>query len=234
MRCFQAVIVAMGMFCMAADVHAEAVSVGDDIVLNGGGEEFKPASETGDWDRPTNWTQTWGNLGTFNGGQPFGSYRLTCWGGTHSDAEQVFYNAMGFDSNVGSLSLSAYVRHEGTGIVNDYRSSQIKIIAGYSADGSTLTDLQNTLSIISAQDETGWENVKGSIPVLHGATPTNYVKIILLSLSSDETQWSSGSNFDNVSLTATQAIPEPTTLVLTVIGVVGLLCHACLRRRRGG
>ncbi len=228
MRCFQALTVVLGMFCMAASVCADVVSVGTNIVLNGSGEIYTQAEN--DWPRPTSWIQGLGSLGTFeDASTQAGSRRLTVWSGgadTQAYGYQVFYNADGFSSNVGSLSLNAYMRHEGT---DGERWSQVVVTAGYSADGATLTDLQNTLTVTSYQDPSGWENVTGSIPILHGTTPTNYVKISLITLTTGAPT-GFASNFDSVSLTA-QPIPEPSTVALAAAGMFGLICYAWRKRK---
>ena len=207
----------LSMLFLSTPVGATTIGVGTELILNGGGESF-----TGD-NMPMDWAVETGSGGTYSDASSYeGSRRLTVW---NQAAPAIMWQehtyADGFAVGVTSLSFKGWARRE-----NDPAIAKVEIVTGYN-DGLSIA-VQNTLTLSTDSAYPTWTPLTGTVNILHGDKATNYVKVSLVSDSpySGYTGWSAG-NFDAFSLTT---IPEPSTIVLTIIGVLGL-CVVRWRRR---
>ncbi len=211
----------LALIAMAGSAAAEAIGGGTELIVNGGFEQFV-APEPLAWGgyNLVGWTggadSELGDYGATHGG----NYALHVYSGNTKTQENTY--ADGFAANVTSLSFSGW----GHAQDNALEYANIDIVTG-NWDGTTLT-VHDSLTL--STNNTSWTELTGSLDVKHGAGVgmTNYVKVVLSTVYSDANY--TATLFDDISL-KTSAIPEPTTMVMTLIGLIGLVAYAWRKRK---
>ncbi len=211
MKYVSMLIAVASMLFAAIPAQATPIAAGDQLILNGGGEVGNDGSV------PTDWTRTAGGFETYNGSGEYaahgGDKRITVYS-NGSGYQRHLYDD-GFASNVTSLTLNAWMRSEGEGGLG-----KITIEAGH-WDGTSITGGYEVNSFIN-DGTTTWKDQSVSVLVHHGAIETNCISVTLESTAG-------AVYFDDISVVT--AVPEPNTLILCGIGLIGLLCYAWRKRR---
>jgi hypothetical protein len=208
MKYVSMLIAVVSMLFAAVPAQAAPIAVGDQLIFNGGGEDGADGST------PPHWNRTAGGFETYTGDAHGGSRRITVYS-TGSGYQGRVYDD-GFASNVDSLTLNGWIRGEGAGGLG-----KVTIEAGR-WDGSSFTGGYEVNSFVN-DGTTTWKDQSVSVLVHHGAVETNYFKVTLESTANCV-------YFDDISVLATAAVPEPGTLALCGIGLIGMLCYAWRKR----
>lgn len=209
MKYVSILIAVVSMLFAAIPAQAALIAVGDQLISNGGAELDADGAP------PAYWTKTAGGFEAYAGDAHGGSKRITAYS-TGSGYQRDIWDD-GFASNVASLTLDGWMKAEGAGGLG-----KVTIEAGH-WDGTSFTGGYEVSSFVN-DGTTTWKEQSLSVLVHHGAIETNCISVKLESTVGCV-------YFDDISVVATAAVPEPNTLALCGIGLTGLLCYAWRKRR---
>lgn len=210
----------------AADTISGVQTAGTELIANGGFENVAdpPPMYYGD-PNPAGWNE--GATGEVylepyyshkEGTYAYNMYTVTEPNETVTlQAWQEHTYTDGFASNVSSLAFDGWAN-----LAYGAATTSVIITTG-NMTGDTFT-LHDTLT--RSTSSANWTELVGNAAVRHGGgiNETNYVKITLAVTGT--TTMSCG--FDGLSLTT---IPEPSTMTLMAVGLVGLLAYAWRKRK---
>lgn len=206
---------------MTVSAAADTIGGGTELIVNGGFEQFV-APEPLYWGgyNLVGWTGgADAELGTY-GATHSGDYALHVYSSNTKTQENTY--ADGFASNVTSLSFSGW----GHAQDNNLENANINVVTG-NWDGTTFTEHD---SLTLSTNNTSWTELTGTLDIRHGTgvNMTNHVKVVLSTVFSDSNF--TASLFDDMSL-RTSAIPEPSSIVMTLVGLIGLLAYVWRKRK---
>lgn len=195
---------------LAATLPAQAalIAVGDQLIVNG---DMEDASIGG---VPANWQKL--------GGGGFGAYEGACYSGSLGvsawDNGKAFQDRFvdGFAPDVTGLRVEGWMRSEG-----GWGGLGLISIETYSMPNYQMMEYADVRN-----DGTGdWKVYSTIVPVHHGALETNYFSVVARSTTGNAV------HIDAVKVYAIGTVPEPSTLVGLVTGLVGLLAYAWRKRK---
>ena len=220
-----ALLAVIGMAAVAAaDTISGVQTAGTELIVNGGFENVaEPLPMAWGDPNPAGWTENaMGEVylvpyySHHEGTYAYNMYTVTESATTLTAYQEHTYTD-GFASNVSSLAFDGWAN-----LAYGTATTSVIITTG-NMTGDTFT-LHDTLTRSTSSAD--WTELTGNAAVRHGGgiNETNYVKITLTVTGT--TTMSCG--FDGLSLTT---IPEPSTMTLMAVGLVGLLAYAWRKRK---